>query len=248
MPDKKVQRNIKRNLRRFDDNRVDTVELTFSVAGKVCAVLLVFFLPFAALFGTTNLIFRVPDLYQFDLDRTDITREIRLDMKGKELGELIARYMQHKTDDFRPAKTVDFQGKQSSIFTRTDRIAMEHSRGILDKTLIAFFLLFPVTIAIIVLLLRFGQRRDLWIGYNAGLILYGLLALSLLVFGSFPRDRYATFQWMTDVRFTKMDILPQLFDNGFYVEAMGFVVAISAIILFVCRSVLKKLTVLDKMF
>jgi hypothetical protein len=156
--------------------------------------------------------------------------------------------MFHKTDEFKPTKNVIFQGKESSVFTRPDRSAMERSRSILDHTFIIFIPIFPLTVFMIVLLLRVGQRRDLWFGYNVGLILYGLIALSSLVLGSFPKDRHALYQWMVGVRFTKMDVLPQLFDNGYYVEAVGFIIAISAILLFIGRSVIKKFAVLNRMF
>ena len=246
--ERKIEKNYKRNLHRFKDNLVYALALTWSLTGKICAILLVIFLPLVSMFAAANIIFRLPDLYQFDLDRTEVAREIQLEMGTGEISNLFSDYMFHKTDEFKPAKNVMFQGKESSVFTRPDRIAMERSRSLLDRAFILFLPFFPLTVFMIVLLLRIGQRRDLWIGYNLGLILYGLIALSALVLGSFPSDRHALYQWMVDVRFTKIDVLPQLFDNGYYVEAACFIIAISAILLFIGRSVIKKFAVLNKMF
>ena len=249
--DRKTKRNIRRNLPRYDENKIDTVAIAHYTAGKICALILAIFLPLVPLLGAANVIFRLPDLYQFDFDRTESFREIQLtlgDKTGQELGLLISRFMKHEIDEFRPAENVQFQGKESSVFTRPDRTAMDRARNILDNLRIIFFLVFPAVAIVILLLIRFKRRRDFWIGYNIGLGLYGLIAISLLVLSSFPEDRYNLFQWIVGVKFSELDILPQLFDNGFYVESAVLVVAVSTVILFVGRTFVKKYAVQDRMF
>lgn len=249
--DRKTKRNIRRNLPRYDDNRIDTVAIAHYTAGKVCALILAVFIPFVPLFGAANIILKAPDLYQFDLDRTESFREINLslgDKTGKELATLMSDFMKNHIEEFRPEERVMFQGKESWVFTRPDRMVMERARRLLDSTLLFFFILLPVTGGAVFLLVRFNRRKDLWVGYNIGLGFFGLIAISLLVLSSFPNDRYNLFQWVVGVKFSRLDILPQLFDNGFYVEATFLIAVVSAAALFVGRGFVKKYAVQNKMF
>jgi hypothetical protein len=199
------------------------------------------FIPLAA-----NLVFRVPDLYSFDLGRTQSTAEIGVNVSDSRVADAISSFMRHKTDSFQVGVKQDSTGV--SLFTGNDGAVMTTLRSFLDNICVIGFTSFALFIALSVMLVRWDRPRELRLGFTGGLVIYG----ALICFTAFTIVFGGPGAWIwTDVigaGFTPADTMPKLFHSGFFLLAWIAITVITLVIVVILFSVVRRLTRHERMF
>lgn len=213
---------------------------------KFLAVLLALILPFIGLVATSNLVFRIPDLYNFDLSRSMSSDEINLKLAGGEVGRLISSYMLHKTDYFQIR--ANFQGREKPVFSVNDGMTAGRYRSVLDKSFVILCVMLPLFLACCIFLYRFENRRLLRRSYQAGCVFFVLICALLFWGVQNEGARVAVLRGLINIRETTADILPELFGDGFRLTALAAIIVLSLVIIGTGHSVIRSLTKEEKIF
>ncbi|MDR1042336.1 MAG: hypothetical protein LBL54_00345 [Clostridiales Family XIII bacterium] len=102
-----LKRNIKRNIKPWSADEAAKARGDIVVASKIFAVFLALSLAGAFALPAAKVIFSIPDLYSFDLGRTQVIKESEIAAEKAEIeayndniAEMISSFMMHKTDNF----------------------------------------------------------------------------------------------------------------------------------------------------
>jgi hypothetical protein len=243
----RVKRNIKKNISRYNTNKIDKLDVTSSFFTKIAIILFAVMLPLIAYFAAANVVFRVPDIYSFDLNRTEVlNKELMLETTPAKIGNLLSDYMLHKTDRFR--MTANFKGSKSNVFTITDTIMIARSRAMLDKMFVAMGAMLVFSGLILGLMVKADKWKAIRRGVKAGFAFYGLGIFGFLLFIYSQTMRTNFFAKFMKVGFTDFDTLPQMFGGFYRLEAIAVLILLATILMFIWRSIVWNLTKGEKMF
>ena len=81
---------------------------------KIILVILTVCIPFVTLITAFNVVLRMPDLYVYEFNNTEITSEIDLEMTGDELGHFFSDFMFGKQDEFK--LYAEYRGREQAVF------------------------------------------------------------------------------------------------------------------------------------
>ncbi|MDR2156703.1 MAG: hypothetical protein LBO81_02845, partial [Clostridiales Family XIII bacterium] len=130
----RVKRNIRKHIRKYDAADSNAAKTARSVLGVALAAVFALTVPISAIFFAANLVFRLPDLYNFDISRTVVAEDIELKTKTDAIGDLISDYMFHRTDYFQ--LRAEYQGREKPVFSINDGMNIGRYRTLLDHTII----------------------------------------------------------------------------------------------------------------
>jgi hypothetical protein len=214
-------------------SKVVAVFLALSLAGS--------FIPLAA-----NVVFRIPDLYGFDLGRTQSIEDTGISVSGEKTADAISSFMRHKTDSLQVKG--DASGRQVLLFTSNDGAVMGVLRSFLDNILIIGITLLAVFLVLSFMLAKWNRPRELRRAFTGGFVLYGAFVcftVAVIVFDGPLRKLW------TDVigaRFTSADMMPRLFHGGFFLTSWVAVTVITLVIMLVLLSAASRMTKHERMF
>jgi hypothetical protein len=235
-----LKRNLKRNIHPYNEVSVDVPGLTTRLVSFFLAFLLAVAVPVMAITAAANLTLRIPDLYSFDLTRTESLMRANLTVENGDVSTLISDYMMHKVDAFQ--MTAEYQGRQQPVFSIGDGAAMQKLRRQLDRTLPAPPIGLLLLAAGILVLCRLQRFRLLRRAYLASWVLY-LILLGLLAFELYYGNaKTQVWEDVLGIRPGTADILPTLFGNGFFLSAFIVVSAVSLVVMVVGNSITFALT------
>jgi hypothetical protein len=211
-----------------------------------------------AILSVANVVFRVPDLYSFDMGRTVVADDIELkvavvkndietNITNTAVGEMISDYMLHKTDYFQ--LRAEYQGREKPVFSINDGMNMSRYRTLLDRCLAAAVLCLIAVVCIFIFLYRTGAKRALRNGYRVAVVVYLLMCAGMSEFvraGGAVRD--FVFHVLLNVRPQNGDVLPLLFGQGYRLGAWIAIIVISLVLMIVGNSVVRIFTKEHKMF
>ncbi|MDR0357076.1 MAG: hypothetical protein LBH63_01700 [Clostridiales Family XIII bacterium] len=243
---RRVQRNLRRYIRKYNATEPKTAGAIRSALAVALAAIFALAVPVFSVVFAANVVFRMPDLYNFDVGRTVVADEIELNIKTDAIGDLISDYMFHKTDYFQVR--AEYQGREKPVFSINDGMNMSRYRKLLDRSFIVLCASAVSGVAIFVLLRKTGRKRGLRNGYRAGI---ALCALAYLGMGEFVRNeglRSTLLRVLLNVRPQNTDVLPLLFGEGYRLGAFIAIVVISGVIVIVGFSVVRLFTKVNKMF
>lgn len=174
---------------------------------------LVLFLPVFILLTADNLVFRLPDLYNYHMLNTEILNEKMIAADEKDVAQTISGYMTHRTDEFQMKE--DLAYLPEDIFTAEDGRMASRMRQALDvKGILGVFALI-VSVACAAVLLRLRERDLILRGFYYALPVFlavGLLnGAGLLLAG--PRGVLYGIPPVTE---GGSDLLPVLLDDRFF--------------------------------
>jgi hypothetical protein len=214
--------------------------------GRVVAVFLALSLSGAFLPIAANIVFRIPDLYEFDLGRTQAIAEKGIDIQEEKVANAIAAYLRHRTDSFQVE--VVFERHSALLFTQHDSAVMKRLRSFLDNILVIGITSLALCAALYVILIRWGSMRSLRRGFLAGAAIYaGWLGATALTM-SFGGPLLAVWRGVIGADFTAQDMMPQLFHRGFFLTAWAVVGLFTLVIMLVLLSVTRRLTRVERVF
>jgi hypothetical protein len=273
-----LKRNIKRNIKPWSADEPAKSRSDIVVASKVFAVFLALALAGAFVLPAARAIFSIPDLYSFDLGRTQsiektgiATEKAEADAIGDRIADMISSFMMHKTDNFQaetgmgnedgedgspegaesPESAEDAEGLENPvpIFTANDGAVMTTLRSFLDNIFIIGLTSLGVFIALCILLVRWDRPRELRRGFTGGFVLYGVLICIFAVSVVFKWPFVMTI-WteVIGARFTPGDAMLQLFHDGFFLSAWIAVTVATLVIMLVLTSIISRLAAHERMF
>lgn len=216
------------------------------IFNRIIFGLLILAIPLVALSASANLVLRLPDLYKFELERTEVARDINLNLSGEELSDFISEYMCGKEESFQ--LKAEYDGREKNIFTATEEAVMSQFRNIMDISRIVLGALFIFVLLAYWHLLRQKRKEALRFAYKAGVITYIVLAAILTVGFLVESLRGMIMDFAIGGHFAPEDLLPQLFGNTIILEATIIIIIISAIIMVIGRAITWRLTKPERIF
>jgi hypothetical protein len=236
-----LKRNLKRSIRPYNETKSPNIGgFASRVIALILAILFALSMVAISIPTASNIIFRVPDLYSFDLARTGVLKEASLDVKADKVGDVFADYMMHKTDDFQ--LTATFQGRKKPVFTVGDGAAIQKLRRELDTTLPAVPAGLIVFLIAFIYLYKMGRFRTLRRAYGSAWIIYilsmGGLAFALY-YGNVGKQIWRD---VLGIKLSRSDMLPSLFDSSYFISAYVAVAVISLVLMIVGSSITFALT------
>ena len=225
----------------YRTSSVDTGDFARSFLIFVLILVLSFSVVIASLLSAANVLFRVPDFYRFEFDRTEVYNKLDMAISGTDLGSFFSDFMLHNKETF--ALTTEFEGIERELFNQSEAIMMDNIRSFLDICLIwAICTLFLVIFLIFVM--RFNSMaKELRLSLNIGLIIYILSVVGLFIFFYIYNGDMILKEHMMEGEFGPDDLLQKMFDGQFVFDAAIMIFVISFIIMMVTRYIVWKLTV-----
>jgi len=93
---------------------------------KIFFIVLIVCIPIISLFAALNIVLRLPDLYDYEFNSAEITKEIELGMKDDEVGAFFSDFMLYKNDTF--DLTAEYQNREQAVFDKNEQENMENIR------------------------------------------------------------------------------------------------------------------------
>ena len=242
-----TQRNINKNLRSLGSPGRDIFAKPFPSFTKVLAILLAIFIPLTTILLAANIVFRVPDLYNFEINRTSALEdaEIKIDEDGA-IGDLISSYMLHKTDTFQMLH--EFRGGKEGLFTDNDKKAMERYRAFLDKTFIILIIIFVISIGGFIFMSATKWIRRLRKVYTVALLFYIAILLGSIAIFLNKGAIQNMLNKVLGVSLGSNDVLDMIFSTSFVTISTLSIIAISLLVMLVGNSIIRYLTKDYRMF
>ncbi|MDR2162806.1 MAG: hypothetical protein LBO70_02520 [Clostridiales Family XIII bacterium] len=241
-----LRRNLRRNIKPWVEDDAVKFRDERALFAKVLAVFVVLSLSGAFVPLVANLVFRIPDLYSFDLGRTQAVEDIGVKVNNGDVADAISSFMRHRTDSLRINAESD-SGKVP-LFTGNDRTVMMTLRSFLDNTLAIGFTLLALFLALCFMLVRWNRPRELRLGFMGGLAAYVAVIcfpVLVIVFGGPPMWIWKE---VIGAAFVPGDMMPELFHRGFFLTSWIAVTAVTLAIIIVLLSVVRRLTRHESMF
>jgi hypothetical protein len=228
-----VKRNIKKNILRYDKTSLDAIGTVDLVVSRVMIVLFAVLLPFFAIFSAANVAVRIPDVYSFDLSRTMIVSELKINVDDSAISDLISHYMMHKTDRFQLSQKDKFSEAETPIFSPDDAINLSKYRRAADVLLYIAVASIVFCVISFAYLQRTKRKRSLRRSLFASLIIYigSMFGLALSLYDKATRNSIA--DDILGINYSKHDVLPKFFGAGLRTEMLIVSGVISLLIIIV---------------
>jgi hypothetical protein len=237
-----VKRNIKKNIVRYDKASIDAISGINRVVNRVFVILFAVLLPFLAIFASVNVAVRIPDVYSFDLSRTMVVSELKINVEDSQISDLISHYMVHKTNRFQLSQKDKYNDADTPIFSPDDAINLSKYRNAADILLyIAIFAMIICTLAFIHLV-RTKRKRSLRRSLFAGLIIYigSMIGFTLSLF---DKDTLTVVtKDILGINYSRYDLLTKLFGEGLRVEMLVVSGVISLLIIIAAYYIVMRFT------
>jgi hypothetical protein len=241
-----LKRNIRHNIKSWDKAEPTPPHTVRAVAAKAIVVFLALSLAGFLIPLMTNVVFRIPDLYQFDLGRTKLIAETEITIKEEKVADAISSYMRHETDSFQTEGNAD--GHSALFFTANDSTVMKKLRSFLDNILVIGFTSLALFVALYIMLVKWDRPRELKRGFTGGVVICGFIiavtAAGILFKGPFMR----IWEDVIGAEFMPADRMPELFQSGFFLLAWAVVAFVTLVVILILFSLIHRVAKDEKMF
>jgi hypothetical protein len=214
------------------------------IVNRMVFVLLILAIPLTCMLAAVNLSARLPDIYRYEFNRSEIIGELGLGVTSDELARFFSQYMIGTLDDFQYTDAK----RDRPIFGIGEAVFMDRLRSLLNMSLIGLAGMLCLILFAYWFLLRQDRKEAVRIAYRAGSVLYAVIAAGiafLLYGGELPVRMFDSFFLY---RFEETDVVPQLLPPVIVFENALVSAVISLAILLAGYSVTKRLTRVVGMF
>ena len=237
----KTNRQIKRNItgyldRRKQENNRGAFDAVFHILAALVAVLL----PLSLVALSAGVVFRVPDLMAFEIDRNGVLQEFGLDLAPDAVADEISGYLRHKKDVLE--LTTQVARKDVPVFSFMDEVNLSRIRALLDKSLYPAAGAFVLSVALFIAVRLAGRRRYLGYAVRVSVFLYICALCFTLALALYAPVREKVFAWQPGVEFSETDLLPHLFGGLFPILSAGMTCLLSFIIYITLYSIMIRFT------
>jgi hypothetical protein len=191
-----------------------------------------------------NLSARLPDIYRYEFNRSEIISEIGLGVTSDELARFFSQYMLGTLDDF---QYTDVK-RDRPIFGIGEAVFMDRLRNLLNMSLLCLVAMICFILFAYWFLLRQDRKEAVRIAYKAGAVFYAITvaAAVFLIYGRDLPERAIDSFFL--YKFEETDVVPQLLPPVIVLENAFVSVGISFVILLAGYSITKRLTRVVGMF
>jgi hypothetical protein len=241
-----LKRNIKRNIKSWSTDDAANAKGGRSTVSKIVAVFMALCLSGAFVPLAVNVVFRIPDLYSFDLSRTQVAADITENVKDADVADAISAFMKHDTDVLQ--LRIQEGDQQITLFTGSDAEVMGRLRSFLDNIFVIGLTSLVAFVALYFMLVKWDRPKELRRGFMGGFVLYGVLicfTAFTIVFGG-PAMKF--WEDITGAGFAPGDVMPKLFQGGFFLISWLVAAVTTFVIMLILLSVTNRLTSNEKMF
>ncbi|MDD2215213.1 MAG: DUF1461 domain-containing protein [Eubacteriales bacterium] len=204
---------------------------------RVLFAVLIFCLPVFSILAAENLICRAPDLYTYEFTKTQITREARIGVSERDLGEFFSDYFLGKKEEF--SYITEYQDREQDLFNLRESNVMRNIRELLNHLTLFMFGVVLITIAAYWILLHYNRKEGIRLAFKWSLVFYGILWVT---FG------LILFPWAPFKSLETEDLLLRLITSGFITDWFLAGIFISAVVMGILGSITWKLTKPRRMF
>jgi hypothetical protein len=214
------------------------------IINRTLFALLILTIPLTCILTAVNLSARLPDIYRYEFNRSEIISEMGLGVTSDELARFFSQYMLGTLDDF---QYTDIK-RERPIFGIGEAVFMARLRSLLNLSLFCLvgmvcFLLFSYWF-----LLRQDRKEAVRFAYKSGMALYAALVAGI-AFLLYERNLFVhAFDRFLLYEFEETDVVPQLLPSVIVLENAIVAAAISLVVLLAGYSVTKRLTRVVGMF
>jgi hypothetical protein len=214
------------------------------VINRTLFVLLILAIPLSCILAAVNVSARLPDVYRYELNRSEIISEMGLGVTKDELARFFSQYMLGTLDDF---QYID-EKRERAIFGIGEAVFMGRLRSLLNMSALCLTGMLCFIVFTYWFLLRQDRKEAVRFAYRAGMVLYAGLA-ALIAALLYKRE------WITSAfdrfllyEFEETDALPQFLPSVILSEIAVVAAVLSLILLLAGHSITKKLTRVAGMF
>jgi hypothetical protein len=180
---------------------------------KLAVPVLVFFLPLFVLLAADNLVFRLPDMYNYHMLDTEILNEKMISAGEEDVARMISGYMTHRTDEFQMKEDLEYL--PDNLFTEADGAMAARMRQALDiKGLLAAAAM-ALSVACGAVLWKLKERDWILRAFYYSLpvfLVFGIINGAGLLLGGLRSGIYGILPAVEG----GADLLPAILDKGFF--------------------------------
>lgn len=199
-----------------------------------------------AIFTGTNLVTRYPDLYSFEFTNTEVFNEIDLVYDEDELANIFSKYLFGEISDFQIV--AEYQGREVEVFSNQEQIGMQNLKTLLNYIFIITIIVFPISIIIILFMIRKGWKIFVRIAYNYSLGLFAIFWVAIWISylaGWF--SKLTNYYIITGINDSET-VLGFLINSGFQRDWLLFTMIAASIFMLIMRMIIWKYTKERRMF
>ncbi len=199
-----------------------------------------------AIFTGTNLITRYPDLYSFEFTNTEIFNEIDLVYDEDELANIFSNYLFGEISDFQIV--AEYQGREVEVFSNQEQIGMQNLKTLLNYIFIISIIILPISILIVLFMIRKGWKVLVRRAYNYSLGLFGIfwVAIWISYFAGWF-SKLTNYYIITGINDSET-VLGLLINTGFQRDWLLFTMIASSVFMLIMRMIIWKYTKERRMF
>ena len=213
---------------------------------KVLLIIVAISIPAVSMMSAFNIVFRLPDLYIYEFNKNQVTREMDLEIKDDELGHFFSEFMKGKEKEF--VLVAEYSDGEQSVFGRAEQVNMENARTLLNHTLYVLGGAAVLALLSYWFLLVKKKKYELRFAFKGGVFVFAAMLLALWVAFFFGPARAFFFHKIFIRPFGPDDVLPLMLTGHFAQLGLLAVSAVALIILAILASVTWRLTKARKMF
>lgn len=213
---------------------------------RIITLIVAICVPVVALLGSSNLIFRLPDLYTFEFKSKQIVREIDLGITDDELGQFFSDYMKGKNEEF--DLIAEYKNREQDVFGPAEQLNMDNARNILNYSVLILGISAILLIAGYWILLNKKRKSMLRIAFKGGTALFAALQIMIFVlfFNSNTRSFFHNLIFINP--YDVEDALPLILTQDFAKLCVYANLIVSTIIMIIIFSVTWNLSKPRRMF
>jgi hypothetical protein len=155
---------------------------------KFMASVLVVTIPLMIFCLSANVLMRIGDVYEYNMDSSEIMNHTSLSTSKSEVVNSLTMFMQHRTDEMSLMENVEYEPEE--LFSDLDRQAMGSARMLLDIMLVIGLLALIITAVCYFLLIRWHVRDIFMKRFKLAVVVLLIMeAVNLIVVTAEPLRR-----------------------------------------------------------
>ncbi len=213
---------------------------------RVLFIIIAICIPVVCIMSAFNIVFRLPDLYAYEFNKNQVSREINLGMKNDELGQFFSDFMTGKEKEF--DLFTEYRDREQSVFGTVEKINMENARKLLNYSLYLLAGAALLTIISYCALLANKRKYELRGAFKGGILIFTILLAVLFASFYFDLSRDFLYGHIFIIRFGADDVLPLMLTEQFAKLGLIAVSAVGLILLIILASLTWRITKPRRMF
>ena len=242
----RANREIKKHIKGITRTDLDAPVLVTSVLLKVMAVLLAVMIPITTFGIASNIIFRTPDVYSFEFEKSGAVKQLGIDSTARELGVQVSNFMLHKQNDVK--YEIEYNNTSASAFSKIEIAQLKEIRISIDRILVMTIITLALSVAFFVFILRYEEYKYLKYAFRGSIVVFLLIVAFIMIFISSAGVHDKIFEMILDASQNAKSMLPLIFGDSYKLIASLLIGGISLLLYVVIYAIAKRFFRENKMF